>query len=214
MRKTTTNKFYKIPTSSATALMSALFLFVSFTSFAQLKVNPNTTFTVKNVVSSKEEANIFDSSILGEDQLVLNGQNQFLETSENTSIPTLRVTNADELQIQTSIHLRGDLVVESGILMLDQPLHITGDLILLNDAKVHNDYLIIYENRFVFEKDFTGTSVLKLMQSTPLFLQVDRISVNTFIMQWEKPTFGLHPNLVYQFKGMPFSPPPEATPLT
>lgn len=214
MSKTTRNQIRTFQNPRTLMFLTLLFLLAGFVSFAQLKVNPNTLFTVKNVVSSKEEANIFDSSILGEDQLVLNGQNQFLETAKNTSIPTLRITDGDELQIRTEVQLRGDLVVESGVLKLEQPIHVKGNVILENDAKVHNDFFINYENRFVFENDFTGTTVFKLLQSTPLLAQVDKFSDNTVIIHRSLPAFGMHPNLKFQFKGMPFSPPPEAVLIT
>ena len=208
MSKTTRNQFVTTPQSSTFAFLIVLLLFAGFTSFAQLKVNPNTTFTANNVVSSKEEVNVFDSSILGEDQLVLNGQNQQLATAKNTSLASLRVANASELEISTELHLRGNLVVESGILKLDQPLHIKGDLILENDANIHNDHFIIYENKFVFEKDFASTPVVKLLQSTPFLAQLIQ-SESTLIIQTEKPIIGSKEKSNYQFKGTPFSPPPE-----
>ena len=208
MSKTTRNQFLTTTQSSTFAFLIVLLLFAGFSSFAQLKVNPNTTFTANNVVSSKEEVNVFDSSILGEDQLVLNGQNQLLETAQNTSLASLRVANANELEIRAELHLRGNLVVESGILKLEQPLHIKGDLILEKDANIHNDHFLIYENKFVFEKDFASTPVVKLLQSTSFLAQMIQ-SESTFIIQTEKPVIGYKEKSNYQFKGKSFSPPPE-----
>ena len=214
MIKTTRNQSVTNKKARATSFLTLMFLLCATVSFGQFKVNPNTTFTANNVVSSKEEVNILNSSMLGDDQLVLNGVQQFLETNESSSLPTLRVANADELVIQTELIIRGDLIVESGVLQLQNPVHIADDLMLQNDASVENPHLIIFKNKHEFDKGFASTISSEIFTPTLVLLQINHSQVVFRIAVQNKPfaTKGVH--LKHQFNQIPFSPPPEKTSLT
>ena len=180
-------------------------------SFGQLKVNPNTLITAKTVISSKEEANIFDSSILGDNEVVLNGENQYLETAANTSLPTLRIANANALTIQTELVLRGDLVVQSGVLVLKKPVHIEGKVILEDDAIIHNEHLIIYKNKFVFHKVLTAPVPSEMASTSPVWMKnFEEQNFNQMATQI-KPILIADDFIQNQYVAMPFSPPPEST---
>jgi Tfp pilus assembly protein FimT len=190
-------------------LLCALVLLVSSVSFAQLKVNSNTTFTIKDVVSSKAEANIFYSSVLGDDQLVLNGKNQYLETAEAVSLPSLRLADGGELRIITQLKLRDNLIVESGVLKLEKPVYVDGEVILENQAAIDNKYFLIYQNSVVFQKDAT-TATVSEWHTTVLF--IERSSANTTTASTFNPTgkfTNSNDSIQTQFRELPSSPPPE-----
>ena len=209
MNKTTINQNVITLKAKTVLFLTFMMLCCSVVSFAQFKVNPNTVFTANNVVSSKEEANVFDSSVLGESQVVLNGQNQSLETAVNTSLPTLKVADANELTINTELKLRGDLVVEAGVLKLNHPVHVGGKVILAEDALIFNAHLIKYENAFVFYKDLSTTTQLEIFSSTSTLVKdykADTIVVGSLVHQ---PITSINECNISQFKASPFSPPPE-----
>lgn len=213
MTKTTRNQAITNKKARATSFLTLVLLLGVTVSFGQFKVNPNTKFTVKNVVSSKEEVNILNSSILGDHQFVLNGVQQSLATSENTSLPTLRVVNADELNIQTEIKVRGDLIVEAGVLQLENQVYIEGELVVQNNASIKNPHFIIFKNKHVFEKGIASTITTEIFTPTSLWVQVNHVQIQPPIAIQNKPfaTKGTH--VKNQFNGIPFSPPPEKTPL-
>jgi hypothetical protein len=199
----------ELNTSARTVMFMCALLLCSFVSFGQLKVNPKTIVTANNVVSSKEEANVFDSSVLGNDTLLLNGVHQYLETADSTSLPSLHVANGNELTIRSELKLRGNLVVKSGVLILQKPLHIEGDVILEKDAAIQNQYLIIYDNKFVFEKQGTSSTIVEMATSSPLRmenvykegLQSSYIIIKSVIIS--------NDFIKSQYLIRPFSPPPE-----
>jgi hypothetical protein len=125
-----TNKSRTILSTSAEAVMFVVALLLcGFVSFGQLKVNPKTIVTVNNIGSSKGEAYVFDSCVLGADELFLKGVLHYFEAAGNTSLIFLIVANADELTILTELKTRGNLDAKSGILVLQKVLHSKGDVI-------------------------------------------------------------------------------------
>lgn len=134
---------------------------------------------------------------------------QYLETASNTSLPTLRVADANELHIRTALKIRKDLIVQSGILKLEKPLHIKGGVILENDAAIYNQHLIIYENRFVFHKDFTSTATLEILTSSTTLVQNFQVHAARIPAIQTEPITNINESIKNQFKAMPFSPPPE-----
>ena len=213
MNKTTRDQLITHKKSRTMSFLTLMLLLCVTFSFGQFKINSNTTFTANNVVSSKEEVNILNSNMLGDDQLVLNGKQQHLVTSTKASLPTLRVVNADELVIKSELKLRGDLIVESGMLQLEHAVHIEGDLILQNDALVGNPHFIIYHSKHVFDKGIASTISSESFTPTLLLAQMEQFqAIVPFEIQNE--SFNKESNLENQFNEMPFSPPPEKSLLT
>lgn len=214
MSKTTINQNVTTLKAKTSLFFSFMLLFCTIVSFAQLKVKSNTIFTVKNVVSSKEEANVFDSSVLGESELVLNGQNQYLETAENSSLPTLRVADGNELTIRTELKLRKNLVVQSGVLKFDKPIYIKGEVVLENDAILYNDHFVNYENRFVFHKNYTNPTTSEVAAvSSAWIVGANNDLIMPLVILKEKNT-SINESNISQYKASPFSPPPEVTLFT
>lgn len=214
MGKTTSNQNVKTVKAKTALFLSFIMLFCTVVSFAQLKVNPNTVFKAKVVVSSKEKANIFESSVLGENEVVLNGENQYLETADNVSLPTLRIADGNELEIRTEIKLRKNLVVQSGVLKLDKAVHIEGEVILENDALLYNDHLVIYENRFVFHKNVTNPTTLEILISSPALVSNSQMQMVQLVIALKEKITSINENNISQFKASPFLPPPEVTLFT
>jgi hypothetical protein len=195
--------------SARTYMFMCALLYCSIVSFGQLKVNPKTIVTANNVVSSKEEVNVFDSSVLGNDALFLNGVHQYLETADSTSLPSLHVANGNELTIRTELTLRGNLVVKSGVLVLQKPLHIKGDVFLEKDAAIQNQYLIIYENKFVFQKEGTSSTVVEMAPSSLIWMEnVGKKGLRYSYISL-KPVIISNDFIKSQYLTRPFSPPPE-----
>ena len=211
MNKTTKSKTSTVKNAKA-ALFLIVFMCCSIVTFGQFKINPNTTFTVKNVVSSKEEVNSFDSSILGENEVVLNGNNQHLETAAATSLPTLRIANANELTIHTELHLRGNLVVQSGVLKLQNPVHIDGELILEDDALIVNEHLITYKNKYVFNKSVTGPGAFEVGPASTAWIVISQEERIEMELTPIKSIIISNDFIKNQYILFPFSPPPERAP--
>lgn len=210
MNKNTKSKRATLKTTKA-SLFLLVFLCCSTLTFGQFKINHNTKFTAKNVVSSKEEANVFESSILGDNELVLNGEHQHLETAANTSLPTLRVANGNELTIRTEVTLRKNLVVQSGVLKLEKPLHVKGKVILDNNALLYNDHFVNYENAFVFHKNYTNTTNIEITTSAAAWVAVFETETIIPLCRVKEKSTSINESNISQFKANPFLPPPEAT---
>ena len=209
MNKTTLNQSVITPKLKTSLFLTLLLALCSVVSFAQFKVNPNTIFTANNVVSSKEEANVFDSSVLGESQIVLNGQNQHLQASKSASLPTLKVADANELTITTELKLRGDLVVETGVLKLDHPLHVEGKVLLGDDVLIYNEHFLIYENLYLVHQGVTSTTTLEMFSSAPFLIKEYSSDSLVAIATSYQPITSINECDISQYEASPFSPPPE-----
>jgi len=210
---TTPNKATYHTKARSVSPLTWLMLLCSVVSFAQLKVNPNTAFTANNVVTSKETKNVFDSNVLGNSQLVLNGTSQQLETAENTSLPTLYVANGDQLDIKTEVRLRGDLIIKTGTLVLQKPLQVAGEVKIDKRAKVLNSFYINYKTPYQFEK---SGMPLAVQHGVPIFAAdvAQNTTTIAFVSTAQKLKIKhLNETISNQFKGNPFAPPPELNPM-
>ena len=126
------------------AVLAVGFMLLPLCSRAQLYVKENTQIAVKGVLTSQQEVNNIQASLQGEGTLVLDGDKQQLYTAPGVWLHNLRITRATGVAINTPLHLRGDLVIDSGNLQLIYTLHIAGDVQLGDDATLQDGQLIHY----------------------------------------------------------------------
>lgn len=150
----------KLPQSFVLAFVAVL---MPFMASAQLTVNDNTFFTVEQELSSAEQTNTFKSDFLGDSgTLYLVGTTQTLQTFNQSSLSNLVIFNASELSVLSALNIKGNLTIKKGALKLNHQLLLHGRLLLLDNALVHNEYLI------TFVEDVTH------FQKADLFLSINQ----------------------------------------
>jgi hypothetical protein len=172
---------------------------------AQLKVSENTLLTVKSTLSTKEETNTFESSVLGDGEIYLVGEEQSLDFAENTSLHTLNIKNADKIDIKSPLTIKGDLIVENGTLHLHHDLSLKGELILKNKAAIQGKSFINKFNYAPIAIQENATSKTLNNTAAMLLQQTHR----TIVLQ-QKSILANHPQPVLQkFVNQPTKPPPQ-----
>ena len=185
----------------------SLLVLLSFnTVYAQFKVNKNTKFSVHHVLSSKEGENIIGSSFLGKGVFYLNQTNQQLITKTGVAFNTLKIANANELVISSSL-IVNNLIVDRGVLSLISSLKVHGKLFLSKMVTVNNSYFLQFQRnldslnsllplRYSIQKidvPYNKTKLFELLSITTLKFKV----------------FYYFESLKPQYCAPPLSPPPE-----
>jgi hypothetical protein len=186
------------------------FILFSIKSFAQLTIKGNTTITINGVLSSKEINNTFDSNLGGTSELVLNGKEQALETASGISLPTLHIANASQLAIKSDLILRGDLIIDSGVLNLTKQVRVGGKIMLKNDATIKNSHLItIPHDLYVFNDGCTSVMSVQWGAYNSILLVESKISLVPNDILGKSLITSYNESIFDQCNGCPFSPPPE-----
>jgi hypothetical protein len=114
---------------------------------AQFVVKDNTQFFVKGKLSTATQTNQFNSDIQGDEAvLFFVGKDQTVKTAAKASLPNVVVNNANELNISSTLHIKGDLTILKGVLKLNHELVIHGNIKLQNGSFIHNQYLVTNVN--------------------------------------------------------------------
>lgn len=172
---------------------------------AQFEVSENTLLTVKSTLSTKEETNTFESSVLGDGEIYLVGEEQSLDFAENTSLHTLHIKNADKIDIKSPLTIKGDLIVENGTLHLHHDLSLKGELILKNKAAIQGKSFINKFNYAPIALQENATSKTLNNTAAMLLQQTHR----TIVLQ-QKSILANHPQpVLQQFVNQPTKPPPQ-----
>jgi hypothetical protein len=185
----------------------SLLVLLSFnTVYAQFKVNKNTEFSVHHVLSSKEGENIIGSSFLGKGVFYLNQTNQQLVTKTGVTFNTLRIADASELVISTSL-IVNDLIVDRGNLNLTSSLKVHGELYLSKTVTVKNRYFLQFQR-----------SLDSLNSTVPLRYSIYKVDMpyqTITLLEFSSATahklnsFNCFESFTSQYCKPPLSPPPK-----
>jgi hypothetical protein len=182
-------------------------LFLPLTLTAQLIVKKHTLVFLKQDITSKASQNYFSSSIDGDKALVLSAEVRILYLEEGVSLHSLIIDNASNLQIQSPTTIRSDFTVKGGILSLNYPIKIAGQIKLGVDVLLANPEYIISTRNYAttFVLPFSQNSVSQPVWSTINFLLTSKIF---YFDKNNNPDEHLT-TLYTQYKMLPPTPPPQ-----
>ncbi len=198
-------------TTKAIVFIVSLFVYLlPFLGRAQFVVKENTVFHLQGKLTSLEQKNEFQSDIQGsEGALYLMGQQQTLETASDVSLPNLVVNNASELTVLSKLQLKGKLTLKKGVLKLNHPIHIEGQIIKLHGASIENEFLVTFvkeqqqlqaANEMFSSKTATNAAIIVHYN----FLNGREVLYNT------SPCSNMETNCYKHFAPAPEPPPPLA----
>lgn|GEM_PF-2594428 len=188
-------------------LILCLILFLPLTLTAQLVVEKHTLVSLKQEMTSKAFQNYFFSSIDGDKALVLSAEVRMLYLEEGVFLHSLIIENASNLQIQSPITIRSDFTVKSGILSLNYPIKIAGQIKLGDEVLLANPEYIISTTNYTttFILPFSQNSVSQPVWSTINFLLTSKI----FYFDKKNNPDDYLTTLYTQYKMLPPTPPPQ-----
>ena len=138
--------------------------------------------------------------------LVLSAEAKMLYLEKGVFLHSLVIDNASSLQIQSPITIRSNFTVKSGILSLNYPVKITGQI------KLSVDVLLANPEYIISTRNYTTTFVLPFSQNSVS----QPVSMINFLLTSEIFYFDKKNNhddhltpLYTQYKMLPPTPPPE-----
>jgi hypothetical protein len=187
-------------------LLWCFILFLPLTLTAQLIVEKHTLVYLKQEITSKVSHNYFFSSIDGDKALVLSAEAKMLYLEKGVFLHSLVIDNASSLQIQSPITIRSNFSVKSGILSLNYPVKITGQI------KLSVDVLLANPEYIISTRNYTTTFVLPFSQnsvSQPVWSTINFLLTSEIFYFDKKNNHDDHLTPLYtQYKMLPPTPPP------